>query len=133
MLKSLLDEAGIDSTIRNESAYSMFPGASFQPEIWVVHEEDYAEARRICDAWREAASSEVSGQEAEGSKQSRPASALGPALCGLFFLCLAVIARKRFAITGDPRNAVGAVLLGLLAAVFLWFAATIWTARKKRL
>ena len=50
LLKSLLDDAQIASEIRNESTYPNFPEAAFQPEIWVLNDEDYAEACEVRDA-----------------------------------------------------------------------------------
>jgi hypothetical protein len=46
--KSILDEAGISSVIRNENANVQgLTGSSFYPSLCVVKDEDYAEAIRI--------------------------------------------------------------------------------------
>jgi len=132
LLKSLLDEAGVPSEIRNENVHSMFPGASLQPEIWVLHEEDYLEARRICDEWRETANSEVSKPDFESDRQPSRAFAVGSAFCGLCFLGMAVLARSRFRMTGDAKSAIVAVLLGLIASFFIWLAVTTWTVKKTK-
>ncbi len=50
LLKDLLDQAGIPSEVRNENLYSNFPGAPFQPEIWVLNDDDYLKASEIRDA-----------------------------------------------------------------------------------
>jgi hypothetical protein len=56
LLKSLLDESGIACEVRNESSYPNFPGASFQPEIWVLNDQDYARACEVRDAWHQSLS-----------------------------------------------------------------------------
>ena len=56
LLKSLLEENGIVAEVRNESAHSNFPGAAFQPEVWVVNDEDYEKAREVRDIWCQPAS-----------------------------------------------------------------------------
>ena len=49
LLKDLLDQAGILSEVRNENLYSNFPGAPFQPELWVLNDDDYPKACEIRD------------------------------------------------------------------------------------
>ena len=50
LLKDLLDKASIPCEIRNENAYSNFPGAIFYPELWILNDDDYSKASEIRDA-----------------------------------------------------------------------------------
>jgi hypothetical protein len=52
LLRSRLEATGIDCKIRNESPLSMY-GAPFDPELWVVKDEDFAKARELLAAWRQ--------------------------------------------------------------------------------
>jgi hypothetical protein len=76
LLKSLLEDNGIPAEVRNESVHSNFPGAAFQPEIWILNDEDYVRACEVRDAWYQPSSvpSALSAEAAE----SRPA---------LWFVC----------------------------------------------
>ena len=132
LLKSLLDGAGIASEIRNDTVHAIFPGAAFQPEIWVLNEEDYAEACRVRDAWRESASVETSRQDSEGSRRPTRATSLVSGLGALFFLGLAVRSQKRLADTGDARYGVGTVFLLLATALFIWLTVTHWRDWKSK-
>ena len=49
LLKDLLDKAGIPCEVRNENAYSNFPGAAFYPELWILNDDDFAKASEIRD------------------------------------------------------------------------------------
>ena len=49
MIKDLLDQAGIPCDVRNENLYSNFPGAPFQPEIWILNDDDFPKACEIRD------------------------------------------------------------------------------------
>ena len=51
-LKNLLEVASIEYEVRNEVTHENFPGAAFYPELWVVHEADFARAMEIRDVWR---------------------------------------------------------------------------------
>ena len=77
LLKNLLEENGIVAEVRNESAHSNFPGAAFQPEVWIVNDEDYRKACEVRDTWCQPASA-PNGPSQEGS-DSRAA---------LWFLCV---------------------------------------------
>lgn len=50
LLKGLLDDTGIACEIRNESSYPNFPGAAFQPELWILSDADYQKACEVRDA-----------------------------------------------------------------------------------
>ena len=73
LLKDLLAQAGIPCEVRNENLYSNFPGVPFQPEIWVLHDDDYPRACEIRNS-RAGPSAEnraawicpVCGEESEG-------------------------------------------------------------------
>jgi len=51
LLKNLLEENGIAAEIRNASVHSNFPGAAFQPEIWILNDEHYPKACELRDVW----------------------------------------------------------------------------------
>ncbi len=55
LLRSRLEAAGIECEMRNEFMLSAMPGAPFYPEIWVLRDEQFAEARELLAAWREPA------------------------------------------------------------------------------
>jgi hypothetical protein len=44
---SLLESANIASEIRNESVSQAMPGLPFTPELWVLHHQDFEEARSL--------------------------------------------------------------------------------------
>ncbi len=46
LVQSVLDAAQIECEMRNEAISQTFPLA-FQPEVWVVKDSDYEEARRL--------------------------------------------------------------------------------------
>jgi hypothetical protein len=52
LLRELLEQSGIRCEVRNECAHENFPGAEFQPEIWVLHDADFEKACELRDAWR---------------------------------------------------------------------------------
>ncbi len=73
LLKDRLDEAGIPSEVRNENLYSNFPGVPFQPELWVLNDDDFPKACEIRDISagptsesRAAWTCPVCGEESEG-------------------------------------------------------------------
>ena len=45
--QSLLEAVGIACEVRNDAVHQAVPGMPFSPELWVVHDEDYEEARRL--------------------------------------------------------------------------------------
>jgi hypothetical protein len=47
LVQSILDAAGIACEVRNEAVSQVVPGMAFVPELWVLHDGDYAEARRL--------------------------------------------------------------------------------------
>lgn len=52
-LKTLLDEAGIPSMIRNEHlsiALGEIPIAECSPELWILHDSDFIRAKEIVDS-----------------------------------------------------------------------------------
>lgn len=53
MFRSLLEEAGIPSLIRNENLLAGETGF-IAPEVWILNDEDYPSAKQIIDAWRNA-------------------------------------------------------------------------------
>ena len=53
LLRGLLEEAGIACEVRNESISTILPGAAFQPEVWILNEDDYGRACEVRDAWRQ--------------------------------------------------------------------------------
>ena len=53
LFKSVLDDAGIPSYIRNEytnNAFTSIPSPLFFPVLCVIHEEDYDDAMRVLGA-----------------------------------------------------------------------------------
>jgi hypothetical protein len=48
LVRSALDGAGIAYDVRNETM--PYPGAVFQPEVWIVEEGDFAQATELRDA-----------------------------------------------------------------------------------
>jgi hypothetical protein len=110
LLKSLLDEAGIASEIRNESIYPNFPGAAFQPEIWILDDKDYTAACGVRDGWRQSLPAETSQAPDETSQPNRSDLAFSALTCFLM-LASALACTIRFALVGDWRRTVGALLL----------------------
>jgi len=47
-IRSALDEAGVSYEIRNETL--PYPGAVFDPEVWVVQDSEFARACELRDA-----------------------------------------------------------------------------------
>ncbi len=77
LLKNLLDKAGIPCEVRNENAYSNFPGAVFYPELWILNDDDFSKASEIRDTLRGSSSENlrpwicsVCGEESEGQFNS---------------------------------------------------------------
>ena len=47
LAQSILDAAGIACEVRNDAVSQAMPGMPFVSELWVLHDEAYAEARRL--------------------------------------------------------------------------------------
>ena len=47
LAQSILEAAGIACEVRNDAVSQVVPGMPFDPELWVLRDEDYAEARRL--------------------------------------------------------------------------------------
>jgi len=125
LLKSLLDEVGIACEIRNEASYPNFPGAAFQPEIWVVEEKDYAKACEIRDASQFSPSAGTSALTSESPKEIRR-NRIWFGLVGLLMVVFAVAAAFGYASSGDPVRVLFAFLFGPLGALFVWLSLFGW-------
>ena len=59
MLKGLMEQQGIECTIRNETVRdTVGPLVFCYPELWILSDEDYAAANQILADWRAAPSGE---------------------------------------------------------------------------
>ena len=47
LAQSIIDAAGIACEIRNESVSQVLPGFAFNPELWILRDEDYEAARDL--------------------------------------------------------------------------------------
>ena len=47
LAQSILDAAGIACEVRNDAVSQAMLGMPFVPELWVLRDEDFAEARRL--------------------------------------------------------------------------------------
>jgi hypothetical protein len=120
LLKSVLDDAGVACEIRNENTHPNLPGAAFQPEIWVVNDEDYAQACEVRDAWHRTRPVETP-QQAAGDSDSARVNAFFCSLAGLVLLTAAVLLAWQFAHAEDWGSFAGVLtLFGLFGAVLLW-------------
>jgi hypothetical protein len=54
MLRSIIEEAGIEFEVRNEATNVNYPTGPFYPELWVVHDEDFDKAVELRETWRAA-------------------------------------------------------------------------------
>ena len=52
MLRSIIEDARIEVEVRNEATNANYPTGPFYPELWVIHDEDFARAAELRDAWR---------------------------------------------------------------------------------
>ena len=52
LLQSRLEGAGIACELRNEIGSQVLMGAVFYPELWVLADEQYQEARELIQAWQ---------------------------------------------------------------------------------
>jgi hypothetical protein len=57
LFRSRLETAGIASEVRNEHLSPAMPGAPFDPELWVLDDAQFNDARDLLAAWRQAATS----------------------------------------------------------------------------
>jgi len=53
LIKSRLEEAGIKCEMRNEFVAQVVPGMAFDPEVWVVEDAQYEEAKALLAEWHE--------------------------------------------------------------------------------
>lgn len=63
-LKNVLEQAGIQSWIKNQRSSSLageVPFAEVFPELWVLNDADYAEAQQFLENWRAAKPYESTG------------------------------------------------------------------------
>ena len=56
LYRSRLQAAGIECEMRNEYLAPAMPGTPFDPELWVLGDEQFAEASELLVAWRQQAS-----------------------------------------------------------------------------
>jgi hypothetical protein len=47
LAQSLLEAAGIACEVRNDGVSQAIPGLPFAPELWVLRDADFEEARRL--------------------------------------------------------------------------------------
>jgi hypothetical protein len=52
LLRSQLESANIACEVRNDYLTSALPGAPFYPELWVLNDDDFADATELVDALR---------------------------------------------------------------------------------
>lgn len=52
MLQSIIERAGIQLEIRNEATSANYPTGPFFPELWILHDQDFARAVDLLNAWR---------------------------------------------------------------------------------
>ena len=56
LIRSRLEAAGIQCEMRNEHVSPWMPGAPFYPELWILRDEQFDEARGLLAAWRQSTS-----------------------------------------------------------------------------
>src|SRR3954447_16845741 len=52
LLRNRLEAAGVACEVRNEFLSAAMPGTPFDPELWVLNDEQFAEASDLLAAWR---------------------------------------------------------------------------------
>ncbi len=57
LYRSRLEAAGFECEMRNEHLSPAMPGAPFYPELWILRDDQFDEARALLTAWRQSASS----------------------------------------------------------------------------
>jgi len=132
LLKGLLDNAGIPAEIRNETVSQNFPGAPFQPEIWVLNDGDYPRACLVRDAWRESAAPGNLEEHANKKKPTARGALVGLGLSACFFLGLALLLGRRFAESGNLKFAFSMVFCLLVVAALIRLAAAQWPGAKAK-
>jgi hypothetical protein len=50
LLQGLLEDAGIQHDVRNEFTSANYPPIPYTPELWVIHDEDFAKAVELRDS-----------------------------------------------------------------------------------
>lgn len=55
-MRGSIEAAGIECEMRNEYLSPAMPGAPFDPELWILRDEQFAEASELLAAWRKPAS-----------------------------------------------------------------------------
>ena len=120
LLKSMLEDNGIECEIRNAGISNVLPGAEFAPGLWVLRDENFAEAREIRDRW----TTKANANDAE-HRRSREVESFNLRAFLLYLGCLFVLAgifiTWRFARAGVAIPGVTAALLfAALGAVFIW-------------
>ena len=50
LAQSILEAAGIACEVRNEAVSQVIPASPFDPELWVLRDADYAEARQLVES-----------------------------------------------------------------------------------
>jgi len=53
LIRSRLESEGIDCEIRNEYLSPAMPSAPFDPELWVLKDEEFAEASELLKLWKQ--------------------------------------------------------------------------------
>jgi len=120
LLKSILDEEQIACEIRNEGVHANLPGAAFQPEIWVVSDDDYPRACEVRDAWQSPVSAEPS-LVTMAEIQSARSSHFVISLTGFLLLLASLVLGWRLAHLEDWGRLGGVVVcFGLPGALLLW-------------
>lgn len=51
LVESFLDTTGIPYEVRNDAMSHTLPGLAIPGEIWVLHDEDYAEASALLESF----------------------------------------------------------------------------------
>ncbi len=130
-MKDQLDQAGIACELRNEATYSNFPGAPFQPEVWVINDDDYAEACRVRDAWRQ---SEPSAPLAvpKGMLTGTRSDLVCCALAAVLAIALAIWLLMRFVRTDEESYVKGAVFFGLIGVTAVAIGFGLWRSRRSQ-
>ena len=51
LLKNVLEEGGIPCVLKNEELAQVLPITPFNPELWVVNDDDLPRAQALCQDW----------------------------------------------------------------------------------
>jgi hypothetical protein len=131
LVKSLLDGAGIASEVRNESSYPNFPGAGFQPEIWVIDEEDYPKACEIRDASQFSQPAGAPSMAQENPKQLRT-NRTWAAITGCLMLVLGGVCLASGTDEAHPARGMAAVFFGCFGTLLTWLGLVGWRGEAKK-